>query len=101
MSQEQMTQSEVAMLLKGEHVPKRPVKQPQASIEITLPLPPKEMHPNARKHWRSKMKPKQRQRNDAYLAALAATQGRRQQPFWTLAEVHTTWYLARRNDQDN
>lgn len=69
-------------------------------IEITLPLPPPEMHPNKRHHWRAKMKPKAKQRDDARIAALARL-GSRMPPQWPLAEVQSTWYLARRNDHDN
>lgn len=68
-------------------------------ITITVPLPPRELHPNARKHWRAKMQAKSRQRGDACLAAMSAT--RSKGPGWTLAEVHTTWYMARKNDSDN
>lgn len=69
-------------------------------LEVTLPLPPKALHPNARKHWRAKMKPKKQQRADAFWAAYAAI-GMRNYPQWKLAEIQSTWYLARRNDQDN
>ena len=71
------------------------------SITIILPLPPKQMHPNKRCHWRAKMQPKKKQRMDAYLAALAAIKELGRHPEWPAAEVITTWYLARQNDRDN
>ena len=71
------------------------------SITIILPLPPKQMHPNKRSHWRAKMQPKKQQRMDAYLAALAEIQKLGKHPQWEAAEVITTWYLARTNDRDN
>ena len=72
-------------------------------IEITLPLPPKALHPNARKHWRAKLQPKKKARVDAHLAAKAAIDraGMRCAPGWGLAEIRSTWYLSRRNDPDN
>ena len=74
------------------------------SITITLPLPPRALHPNARKHWRAKMKPKKDQRLEAYWSARAVISeqvGPLQVLNWKLAEVQSTWYLARRNDADN
>jgi hypothetical protein len=71
------------------------------AITITIPLPPKQMHPNARSHWRAKMKPKAQQRVEAMWAGQSACGGRGKGPRWKMAEVQATWYLARQNDQDN
>lgn len=76
-------------------------KEKPESITITVPLPPRAMHPNARAHWRAKMAPKKLQRETAYLAALNATRHLERQPFWKLAEVQMTWHVARHNDSDN
>jgi hypothetical protein len=67
-------------------------------ITIELPLPPKQMRPNARCHWRAKLKPKAQQRQEAYLCAKAACAN---PPRWELAEVEATFYVARRWDSDN
>lgn len=40
------------------------------AITVTLPLPPKELDPNGRHHWRAKMAPKRRYRCGAMFAAL-------------------------------
>lgn len=68
------------------------------AITITLPLPPQAMYPNARTHWKAKMKPKAMQRQQAYYAAKAATDSG---PQWTLAECQATFYLERKRDGDN
>lgn len=70
------------------------------SITIELPLPPKEMRPNARCHWRAKMGPKKQQRHEAWLGAMSALNGARP-PKWELAEVQATFYSARKSDSDN
>lgn len=41
------------------------------ALTITLPLPPKELNPNGRTHWRAKMKPKQVYRERAWLECVA------------------------------
>lgn len=68
-------------------------------IEIVLPLPPKEMHPNARVHWKAKLRPKKKQREAAFWAGLAATNDR--YPLLRYADVKSIWFLARRNDPDS
>ncbi len=42
------------------------------TLTITLPLPPRELHPNARCHYMAKAKKTKQYRNDAALAAVAA-----------------------------
>ena len=71
------------------------------SIVIELPLPPKELKPNHRCHWRAKLKPKAEARYTAYVIALVAISELPTAPRWKLAEVQATWYLARQNDSDN
>jgi Holliday junction resolvase RusA-like endonuclease len=77
----------------------------QEKIEITLPLPPKEMCPNARKHWRAKMKPKKKQREDAFHAAryrlMCSREFMNGPPRWRFAECQATFYMPRRRDGDN
>jgi Holliday junction resolvase RusA-like endonuclease len=74
------------------------------AITVTIPLPPQAMYPNARKHWKAKMKPKAEQRRDAKLASLDAIRQRGRNPcgpMWKLAECQATFYLERRRDGDN
>jgi len=75
-------------------------KAPLAMLTITLPLPSKVLHPNARPHWAVKAKATKARRELAYVTARQAL-GRNRPPGWKLAEVQTTWYLARANDRDN
>lgn len=72
-------------------------------ITVEIPMPPKQLHPNARSHWRARMKPKAMQRQHAYLAALDALRGR-VSPKWIAAQIHATFYLGsrgRKTDNDN
>jgi Holliday junction resolvase RusA-like endonuclease len=72
-------------------------------ITIELPMPPKQLHPNARSHWRAKLKPKAQQRQQAYLAALDALRGA-VSPRWESAKIHATYWLGSRgkkHDADN
>lgn len=43
---------------------------------ITLPFPPRTLHPNARPHWAALRKAAKAYRNDAFYAALAAGVGK-------------------------
>ena len=68
-------------------------------LEITLPLPPKELAPNFRKHkhWGSRSRATKAARGDAYLAALDAIA--RQKPRglpWGAATVRGVFYLPPR-----
>jgi Holliday junction resolvase RusA-like endonuclease len=102
-NQETWTQADYQTWAKGGHVPRKPARRFSStitSITITLPLPPAEMYPNARKHWRAKMKPKKQQRNSAYAAAMDALESELP-PRWKLAECQATFYLERRRDGDN
>ena len=67
------------------------------AINLTLPLPPKSLHPNARKHWRRKAADAKRARQDA---SYAAFETRSAKPF-EQATIQPTFYLPRRQDGDN
>lgn len=72
-------------------------------VVVRLGLPPRELHPNARKHWRAKIKPKQQARVQAWLNASIAVQKRIDVPFakavwradWTFSDKRS------RHDDDN
>jgi hypothetical protein len=68
---------------------------------IVLPLPPKELHPNARCHWKAKLKPKQQARDEAMIITMAALKGCK--PLWEAATVHLNVWLTTRAhaDKDN
>lgn len=76
-------------------------------IEITIPLPPPAVSPNARCHWATKAKAVKQQRQDAAWAAqvakanLSCAAG---YPVWERATIHATFYRPKGRvamDQDN
>jgi len=71
---------------------------------ITLPLPPKELHPNARPHWRTKAKYTKAYRLvSASFARKWINSGMGSKPtVWATASVEATFYFkdARRRDRD-
>jgi len=70
---------------------------------VTLPLPPRELSPNARCNWQCKMRLTKKYRGDAYLAARdAMVRSRLRFPF-PAAVVQSVLYFAvrRRRDKDN
>lgn len=69
------------------------------SLTITLPLPPKACHPNARPHWAAKAAAAKKAREDAGYAALAALAGRKP-PRWLAATIQATFYTAKKMDGD-
>lgn len=69
------------------------------TITITLPLPPKATHPNARPHWAAKAAAVKKQRWEAGIAALAALAGR-PPPRWKAAKCQATFYVAKLGDAD-
>lgn len=73
-----------------------------ATLTLTLPLPPRELHPNARVHWRPKAKAVATYRMLAKGAALVAL-GRARQPRWSAAAAQAVFYVKdrRRRDRDN
>ena len=84
-----------------EHMNVEQFKKSGKVLDIHIPMPPKQMHPNSRTHWRAKLKPKAQQRQEAYLVAKAVTDSG---PMWTAARIKATFWLGTRghkNDSDN
>lgn len=71
-------------------------------ITITLPLPAKELSPNARVHWAKKGRAVRVQRTGADVRARMAMDFK-EPPQWERAELQATFYLPdrRRRDADN
>lgn len=70
-------------------------------MKITLPLPNKNLSPNARCHWRVKAKATKRARADACIAGYCECRGSR--PRWSSATVQATFFFRSkiRRDRDN
>ena len=70
-----------------------------SSVVIVLPLPPRELSPNARPHWAAKARAIKRYRQTAWLCALAV---RPSQPV-QVARVTSRFFFRtlRRRDRDN
>lgn len=66
-------------------------------MTITLPLPPRELHPNSRPHWRTKAKHTKAYRHASWAACPFDRHAR-----WKEATVQATFYFkdARRRDRD-
>lgn len=60
-------------------------------IVVTVPIPPRELSPNARPHYLTKARVKARYRRDCYLAALSDLSGYIM-PRWERATVDVRWY---------
>lgn len=77
-------------------------------IRLTLPLPAKPLHPNARVHWRPKADAVRAAREFAKVRALEAVRGNGevrplpQPPRWRTANAQVTFYAPdrRRRDRD-
>lgn len=69
------------------------------SVTIELPLPPKELSPNARVHWRKKSEAVKNYRLHSFVASY---QGKHN-PRWPAATTQATFYFKhkRRRDKDN
>ena len=67
-------------------------------VVITLPLPPKSLHPNARPHHFKKARDTKSARE---IAAMVARQHRSQDWPWGGASFQATFFLPRKNDDDN
>jgi crossover junction endodeoxyribonuclease RusA len=67
-------------------------------VKVTLPLPPKQLSPNARVHWAVKAKAVKQYREDARWAVINHCHYH-----WPAAEVQATFYHSRnaRRDKDN
>lgn len=98
-----LTEPEAVLRMAGIYRPQGKGKL-RDSIEITLPIPPRATHPNARAHWAVKMKAAKKQRRDAGLAARAAL-GLARPPLWQRATIQATLYnastRAKAQDADN
>lgn len=76
------------------------------AITITLPLPPKQLSPNGRSHWRSKAKAvksyRTRAAEEAMVAAYENPEARRNMP-WSHATIAIAYYhrTSRFADSDN
>jgi Holliday junction resolvase RusA-like endonuclease len=65
-------------------------------VVIVLPLPPRELSPNARPHWAAKARAVRRYRETAYLSSLAARPGR---PLHA-AKVTSRFFFRTRRERD-
>jgi len=70
-------------------------------IQLTLPLPAKALHPNARVHWAAKAKAVKAARRGAWIRAMEAILPGKP-PRWDQAETRVVAYYAtnRRRDSD-
>lgn len=73
------------------------------SIRVTLPIPPKPLHPNARPHYMTKAKATKGYRVEAWLMAGKAIPKDARPPRWKSATVRVRWFskTKRRPDADN
>lgn len=69
------------------------------SITITIPLPPRELSPNARCHWRKKAAKTKQYRLFAWSAALAVTRNQTP-PRWLKAKMNVAAYFPTRRFPD-
>lgn len=72
------------------------------AIGFWLPLPPKELSPNARVHWAAKARAVKKYRSDAWLCA-AGSCAPNKAPKWVRATMQATFNFHRngRRDKDN
>lgn len=68
-------------------------------MKLTLPLPPKCLHPNARSCWQAKVAATRKCRAEAALVARTAPD-KPSEP-WVRATIQATFYMPRRHDPDN
>jgi crossover junction endodeoxyribonuclease RusA len=60
-------------------------------IKVVVAIPPKELSPNRRTHWKGRLRPKQQYRWSCYLRTKEAL-GRRQPPQWETSYVRIKYY---------
>ena len=72
------------------------------AVRVVLPLPPKELSPNARVHWAKKARATRIYRGKAWAGALVRLD-RIEPPRWRHATMQSTFYWPdkRRRDRDN
>lgn len=95
-----------AAKMPGDYKPQGVVAVPRRSktlIVIRMPLPPKELSPNARVHWARKAKVVKAVREEAYYSTLAAMREVGITAYWPIAVIEPRFYVAtnRRRDRDN
>ena len=72
-------------------------------VKIVLPLPPKELHPNSRNHWRAKLKPKKMARTLAFVKTnniLLLSRPAIPRRFFTKADLRCHWYFKTNHKHD-
>lgn len=71
------------------------------TVTITLPLPPRALHPNSRPHFMAKANAAKKYRATASVLASACWRG--PGPKWPAAQVHIVYFFkdTRRRDRDN
>ena len=69
-------------------------------VTFTVALPPKELSPNARAHWRAKNAAKQAYAEEVWAAGWESTYDEPKEP-WTWAAVHLVKHSTHETDQDN
>ncbi len=81
------------------HKNKEPASK--ASLTLSLPLPPRELSPNARPHYMAKARAKKKYRRFAWATAVGANGGTGDR--WPTATCQATFYVRdrRRRDRDN
>jgi crossover junction endodeoxyribonuclease RusA len=72
-------------------------KGKRGAVTITLPLPHKDLSPNARVHWSKKHSQRKKQRNTAGVIAYSSELG---QAKLTRAKVQATFYHTERRNRD-
>lgn len=74
-----------------------------SEIVVTLPLPPKELHPNSRPHWASKARAVKRYREYAWACAMEEISVIHGFTAWSEAACTARFHFAtrRRRDKDN
>lgn len=75
------------------------VRTEDGGILVTLPLPPKELSPNARVHWARKARAAKEYRLMAEIYTRGVI-GHKDPPRWERATVQATFYLRRRRNLD-
>lgn len=75
--------------------------EPTRSITITLPVPPKEVRPNGRPHWRAKAAAVKKMRVASWSEAILNNDNHL--PKWTHASIKIDWFhpTTRFLDRDN
>jgi hypothetical protein len=74
----------------------------QETLFLDLPLPPKELHPNSRSHWRRHAAEKQSHRRDVGdMAAIQAIEKLGRRPQWSHVLIYSDFIVSAKHDRDN